>query len=366
MKDMDNEESIELVQIALNPNEQIKYNNDRAYYNKIISNHLNEARKRAKQEKCYICQKEVSSFCNSHSVPQFCLKAIATDGKVFMSGIQPNFPCFGDDTGVKSAGTFHIICRECDNTIFKEYENPLLYDNKPTGQMLAQIAMKNYLQMIYKRKMEQEFYSIIEENSNKMVDAGGAHEIKELDLKEYIAGCNRAKIAAGGHHNDWYYLCYYVKLDYTVPLAFQGQIALICDFDDKIINNIYNSDKNYEIQNIHIAVFPFKDKSIVFAFVDSRNKRYANFYKKLRKLELIEQLSTINYIIFKYSENVFLSKKIPDYVFKDESFINVCGSTSEAKSKTPYFDPLPKAIEEFSLNKHKSIPNLLSPEYAIK
>lgn len=48
MKDMDNEESIELVQITLNPNEQIKYNNDRAYYNKIISNHLNEARKRAK------------------------------------------------------------------------------------------------------------------------------------------------------------------------------------------------------------------------------------------------------------------------------------------------------------------------------
>ena len=75
-----------------------------------------------------------------------------------MSGIQRAIPYFGDDTGINSAGTFHIICRECDCAIFQQYEDPLAYYKIPTGQMLAQIAMKNYLQMIYKRKVEQELF----------------------------------------------------------------------------------------------------------------------------------------------------------------------------------------------------------------
>lgn len=357
---------IELVRIGLNSEQQIKYRSNKANCNKVIRKSFNEARKRAKPKKCYVCKKEVSSFCNSHSVPQFCLKTIATDGKVFMSGIQNSIPYYGDDTGVKSAGTFQIICRECDNIIFQEYENPLLYKKEPTGQMLAQIAMKNYLQMIYKRNTEQELYSILERKFPQKVNAVGLHEINKIDLKEYIAGYNRAKIAAGGHHNDWYYLCYYVNLDYTVPIAFQGQVALVCDFDDKVVNDIYNPSKDYKTQDIHIAVFPFEDKSVVFAFIDSRNKRYRNFYRRLKSIELNEQLSTINYIIFKYSENVFLSKKIQDSVFKNQSFIDVCGSTSIAKVVTPFLDPLQIAIEDYSLSKRKDIPNLLAPEYAIR
>lgn len=363
---MDNENNIEFVQILLNPKEQAEYNKQKASFNKIIGKQLNDARKRAKQLKCYVCQKEVSSFCNSHSIPQFCLKAIATDGKVLTSAIQNAIPYLGDDTGVKSAGTFQIICRECDSSIFREYENPLLYNKEPTGQMLAQIAMKNYLQMIYKRNLEQELFSILEEKFPQKVDAAGLHKIKNIDLDEYIKGYNRAKIAASGHHNDWYYLCFYAKLNYTVPLAFQGQIALICDFDSSIINDIYNPSKDYKTQDIHISVFPLENESVVFAFVDSSNKRYRNFYRKLRLMELNEQLSTINYIIFKYSENVFLSKKIPDAVFKNQAFINVCGSSSIANVNTPFINPLQAAIEEHSLSKRNNIPNLLAPEYAIR
>ena len=46
---------------------------------------------------------------------------------------------------------------------------------------------------------------------------------------------------------DWsdYFLIYYKKLDYTVPIAFQDKIALINSFDNEIINNIYNFEPNY-------------------------------------------------------------------------------------------------------------------------
>lgn len=199
---MNNDDFVELIRIGLTHEEQVKYNINKADYNKSIGKMLNEARNRAKQTKCYVCKKEISSFCNSHSVPQFCLKTIATDGKVFMSGIQKSIPYLGEDTGVKSVGTFQIICRECDNTIFQEYENPLLYNKEPTEQILAQIAKKNYLQMIFKRNLKHELYSILENNFSPKIDATVLHEINAIDLDEYIERYNRARIAARGHHND--------------------------------------------------------------------------------------------------------------------------------------------------------------------
>lgn len=357
---------IDLIKIGLSKQEQTKYRSDIANYNKTIGKTFNEARKRAKQPQCYVCKKQVSSFCNSHSVPQFCLSRIAVDGKVFMSGIQQTIPYMGDDTGVNSAGTFHIICRDCDSSIFQQYENPLAYTNKPTGQMLAQIAMKNYLQMIYKRRFEQEMFSILEEKNPQKIDASGLHEIKDIDLEEYVECYNRAKIASNGHHNDWYYLCYYTKLNYTVPLAFQGQVALICDFDDNIVNDIYNPSIDYKTQDINIAVFPLENESVIFAFIDSRHKRYKNFIKKLSSLNEQDQLSVINYIILKYSENVFISKSLPDSIFENQNFISVCASTSIASVADPFVQPLQTAINDFSLSKHACIPNLLSCQYALK
>ena len=49
-----------------------------------------------------------------------------------------------------------IICRDCDSKIFQEYETPenCHTDIPPTQKILAQIAMKNYLKFISKRKME--------------------------------------------------------------------------------------------------------------------------------------------------------------------------------------------------------------------
>lgn len=359
------ESFIKLLNIGLSQQEQANYHSNLAKYNKLMGQNFSEAKKRSKQSECYVCKKQVSSFCNSHSVPQFCLKRISVDGKVLFSMNRQSIPYLGDDAGVKSAGTFQIICRECDNAIFQQYENPMAYEKKPTGQMLAQIAMKNYLQMIYKRKFEQELFSLMEEKNSDRINAIGLHQITDIDLEEYIACYNRAKNASSGHHDDWYYLCYYVKLNYTVPLAFQGQVALICDFDNNVINDIYNSSSDYKTQDINIAVFPLENESVVFAFLDSRNKRYRNFYKKLNSLEQQDQLSVLNYIIFKYSENVFLSKLIPEAVLDDSNFIDVCASTPIARVFIPSLDPLQTAIDNFDLSKHTDIPNLLGPTYAI-
>lgn len=104
---------------------------------------LSKARKEAKLQKCFYCGKQVTSFCNSHSVPAFCLKNIETKGEVYHSNILVNIPLIDFERGINNSGTFHIICRDCDSKIFQQYEEPNNYNNEPTPQMIAQIAMKN-------------------------------------------------------------------------------------------------------------------------------------------------------------------------------------------------------------------------------
>lgn len=54
---------------------------------KKVNRMLSEARKKAKPQKCILCGKEQSSFCNSHSVPQMCLRPIADQGKVLHASL---------------------------------------------------------------------------------------------------------------------------------------------------------------------------------------------------------------------------------------------------------------------------------------
>lgn len=233
--------------------------------------------------------------------------------------------------------------------------------------MLAQIAMKNYLQMISKRYQERALYSLMgEQFPNGRSFAEHHNEIITLDLGEFEAEYERAKSAATGNHDDWYYLCYYQELDYVVPMAFQGPVVMVCDLEGNVINDIYNMSPDYHTKEIHIAVFPLATKSVVLMFIDSREKRYRKFYRQLKKLPLDEQLATINYIILSYSENVFLSKAISDDVLRNKQFLDVCEKCNIAVSGSPFNDALQTAIAEYSLSNRNKIPNLLSAEYALK
>lgn len=360
------EENIEMLRLGFDDEyDRQRYLDNKISVNKKMSRIYAKSRQRAKHQTCYICKKECSSFCNSHSVPKFCLKRVATEGKVYMSGIQAEFPVLGEDNGVNDAGTFHLICRECDGTLFQDYENPGAYAKIPTGKMLAQIVMKNYLLMISKRFEERALYSIMAEQFHAYDYAMHHIEIIDLDLVEYESEFKRAKIAGAGNHDDWYYLCYYQQLDYVVPFAFQGPIVMVSDFEDNVINDIYNMSPDYHTKDIHIAVFPLEKTSIVMMIVDSREKRYRKFYKQLKKLPLQEQLSAINYIIFSYSENVFISKNIGDKVLKNKYFLEACQKCNVAVSDYPFGDALSAAIREFSLSKRKDVPNLLSAQYAL-
>ena len=251
---------------------------------KKVKKILKDSRNQAKKKTCYYCGKPCDGFCNSHTVPAFCLKNIADKGKVYYANTIIDLPILKADKGVNEAGTFHLICRECDGKIFQDYEEPLNYEDMPTIKMLAQIDMKNNLKFISKRLMEKELYDLMYERMGASTDyVFQKQNISDLDLKEYEDSFRHAKKCALKPFTGEYYIGFYKKLEYRVPVAFQDFIAMIADLEGNIINNIYNKDPKYVIRNISLCIFPFEKNSIIMLFVDKYNRRYSKFFKQLQR-----------------------------------------------------------------------------------
>ena len=355
--------------IRLSPREMEEYEKNKAKENRRVRNLLSEAKKRSKRETCYICGNKCNSFCNSHSVPKFCLRRISNQGRVYQSGLQKEFPLLGDDRGIANAGTFHIICNNCDNTVFQEYEDSSAYDKEPSSKILAQIAMKNYLHLLAQRFIDQEIQSIIRDRKHTLIEKAAAEsnlQFYSLDIESFQEGFQRAKIAANGNHKDWYNLLFFIKLDYVVPVAHQAAITLISDFNDSVINNIYSRDQDYKTRCLHIAIFPLKSETAIIVFVDNKDKRYRSFCKQFSALSLDDKLAALNYIIFCYEENVFITKneKI-DEVLNNRAFLDICQRTTSARLDYNPEKALNVAVSNYSLSNMHSVPNLLSREYAL-
>ena len=350
------------------PKDKELFESQKININKNISKFSSEARAKSKSDFCILCKKQCSSFCNSHSIPQFALRRIAENGKIH-SSLQGELPVLGGDLGVNKAGTFHVICNKCDNDSFQDYEDPNAYQSTPTDKILAQIALKNHLYKISKRRVEIAFYELLSSQTPDLKDFFQSQKnISQLDLNEFYEELNYAKKSLLSKFNKNYHLCFFKVLDYVVPFSTQDEFALVSDFNDCIINNIYNADPNYVIKYIHIAVFPLETSTVIMLFIKDGEKRYRNFYKQLNKLPLSEQLSAINYIIFSYTENVYLSPSIHNQLKSNENYMDVCRKTTISESIFPMStnDGLSLATKEFSLAQRNKIPNLLSKEYSIK
>ena len=96
-----------------------------------------------------LCGKEVNGFCNSHSIPAFCLKNIAIDGKLYTANSIAEVEILPPESGVNKSGVFYAVCRDCDRTFFRDYENEANYLNSVTPKMLKEIEIKNLLRRFH-------------------------------------------------------------------------------------------------------------------------------------------------------------------------------------------------------------------------
>lgn len=325
-------------------------------------------------KKCHLCNENISSFCNSHTLPQFCLRNIAKNGMVMSPGAILGTPILEKETGVAKTGTFHLICKKCDNTRFSDYETPEKYITPPSRKMLAQIAMKNALRVIYKRYTEITTYKELLQNdlhSDSFIKTyiNGVLNVSLRDFDDYNKDLNYAKKSLEKDINQGFYLGYYKKVDYTIPIASQTQIVLISDLDNCLVNNIYNNSKSYNLQPLHICLFPIENYSVIFIFVKEGHTRLRNFFKTLNKLPDEEQLQIISTLVFLYSEEVYISKNVEHILKSYTSVKNAINQSSFSiglsKNNLPCFEQLRFVQKNHCLDRFKDFPNLLSDNFKI-
>ena len=357
---------------------------------KQINRQKSDIRQSIKSSTCLYCGKPVSSFCNSHSVPAFCLYAIQffdkdKNGKIYNPNHVLQIPTLDDEAGIKSTGTFQIICRECDSKLFQNYEDEKFFDVAPTSQMLNSIALKNYLARIYSTLFSKANFERIVENvlkanylceesayqkttaqlPNIMYCAGKA-DSSQRDLEDYL---KEFKIAKRATERQWeeYHLFYHQKLEYTVPIAYQLCFPLILDLQDNLINNIYDYSPRVKQKDLHLCIFPMRGHSTILAFTHRKDSSsYRAFFQQLKSLPLEDQLSLILYIVLLYSENVFFSKALPQSVFNTPSLIKAIQQNSDILSDTLNFNLFDFLRTGYSLQNYQNIPKLLSEKYSME
>lgn len=352
------------------------------YLNKMKKEIIKEFKKERKGC-CYNCLKEEnnkeekSMICNSHTVPQSILKNIAINEKVYYySNNILEMPYEKKDKGLNEAGTFHLICRKCDNDIFTQYENEIsIYGIKLSNKALRQIEMKNVLKMIYENKLEYIGYKKQLEYLNRFADAPGlindkndAIIRKEEHKKQIDKFENRYDYLKKGE--VVYRILYEEDLPYVIPVAFQTTMGLITDFEGNYINNPLEVYEESEF--FYFCCFPVKEKdkmkksgSKIIVFEDINNKKYEKFFDKLKKFEKNEQLAILNYILFVYSEEYFISKGISKEVL--QRLKPLVNTTPDLKiyNKAPEEKIRQEYAKIYDYLKYSEYPNLFSKEYGI-
>ena len=329
---------------------------------KKINQLLHNAEREAKPDKCILCGKSKTSFCNSHSVPQMILRNIAVDGELLQASATMDLEIVNLTKGVNNSGTFYIICRDCDSKYFQDYENAENLKKNPTDKILAEIALKDNLIQLSRRRVE---IAALSKMSDRIEGFDIFTHRKNLDLKEYEDEISLYKDIIDTDKKGCFHILFCKALPYKVPIAVQTMLALMSDMEGADVNYVFDDSPNIRMQNMHLCVFPLSDCSVVMAFYHKRDRYYKGLLHQFHSVTDGKKLKYLNWLTFKYSENYFLSRKVSQDVISDENLVKLCQENSGApKMGMLNFDELMKA-EEYKSPTMDDIPNLLDQKYAV-
>jgi transposase-like protein len=337
---------------------------------KTLSKIMSASKADSKQDACYICHTLVTSFCNSHVIPQFILRIIAEDSELLQPSAFLDLDVFKyinleETKGVRNTGTFHFICRNCDSTYFAEYETPELIMNPPSNKMMAQIAMKNYLMQISKRMFEKALYTNIQLQRNAIENKEVLDETQNLDLRDYDFSYRRAKKIIDNGLKSGYRMMYWKRLPYTTPIVAQSPLQLYKDLEGNVIFDIFNLSPSVVMRDIHINIFPTQSGSVVFLFYHKDDRAYCGFERQFNKLMEDDKLVYINYLVFKHIENFYACKSIREKVTGNSVLSKLF---QETHGDVPNFGMVSTLdmLQPYEAVKPNEIPNFLAEEYAVQ
>lgn len=336
---------------------------------KKFSKLINTSKQQAKKNECLWCGRKITRFCNSHSLPQCILRNIDTDGRIDYFNSMVNIPFLNSDKGIKEAGTFKLLCRECDGKIFQDYESLEALCDRPSEVMLEEIALKNVLMMLNKRYMEIQLYNNMQNEFSMPYLYEKKQEVNSLDERDFWWDFVRIRemIYLSDQKKSKFKTFYWRKLDYIIPVAFQGLVTLYGDLDGNMVTDIYNTSEDLIVKHLHICMFPLETSSVVFAFYHEDDEEYDNFASQFNELEDDEKLTMLSYIVFEYSEDMLLAKKFPHRTWiinkLKETFMDSTEIWALDKEHAEY---IKKSKLNNLKNRDKNFPCILFEKYAVK
>ena len=284
-----------------------------------------------------------------------------------------------NDKGVSKSGTIQIICRKCDSFYFQEYENEMNLTSYPSDNMLSQIALKNFLLELVRRREEKyhfekimsdktikkALYLRIPEISNKTLE-NTSQKIKDLhnsfdyDIEDFQNEILLHKTAIEDNLKGAYQIIFHEVLPYKTPIAFQGSLTLIRDMYGYPVNDTSNHSKNNRIQKLHLAILPLKEKTMVLAFYHKRDRKYKSLKSQFNSSDRLKKLDFLNYLIFAYTENYYFSPTIKEKIRTNEKLVLL---SQELFGKPNLGQCV--GVDSYKRVEPDEIPNFLLEEWAI-
>ena len=327
---------------------------------------LSRSRSAAKLDRCLWCGKKITRFCDSHTIPQMVLRNLARDGMIDYVNTILKIPLIKPDQGIAEANVFHLLCKECDNTLFQEYENPENLKRAPTGQMLAQIALKDLYLIMSKRLVEIELYDQVKDQMQPLY-IKRRQEINRLDKRDFFEELDRIKGMLESEKFN-YEIITWDKVDYKVPIAFQDPLTVYGDMNGDLIIDIYDHSTDEKIKQMHMCVFPLDDCSVIFTFYNREDKEYDRFAEQLRIMDQEKRLKFLGYFMFFISEDMMLAKKFPHrtYFYEQVRKMFLDGYDIWTETKEAFENEAWRNLTRFKYWKEDVFPAILTDKYAIK
>lgn len=336
---------------------------------KTYSKLINKSKQQAKKSECLWCGEKITRFCNSHSLPQCILRNIDTDGKVDYFNSMLNLPLINSDKGINEAGTFKLLCRECDGKIFQDYENLASLCVRPSETVLEEIALKNVLMMLNKRYIEIELFNNMKNEFSMPYPYEVKQEANSLDERDFWWNFIRIKdmIHTSSDEKSKFKLFYWRQLDYIIPIAFQGLVTLYGDLNGDLVTDVYNTSEDVIVKHMHICMFPLETSSVVFAFYHEEDHEYDNFANQFDELDDDEKLTVLSYIVYEYCEDMFFAKKFPHRTWIINKVKDTFSDLAEIWAFSAEHAEYQKKFQLDKLkNRDKNFPCILFEKYAVE
>ena len=351
--------------IQSDPNTHDK--NKDVFFNKFFNEIRHKANEMGLLSKCRLCGKNIDGKANSHSIPQSILKNIKTEGHYCQItcalGDNLVYGPFGriNRTGLNNTGTFHLLCKECENKTFRDYEQKEFLEKIGeerkellTDKILAQIMLKSALLERYKKEFSRNMTILMNEIAkNQRINFRTSTVADELNLKEYDFYINKCLDVIDGRKTDEFEIFYFDVLDYPSSFASQTLLPIQKTVTNEIINDVYNFDTNYHIVLPVFVVFPLKTNTILLAYcLKSEAKRLEPFINYFNTLNMTSKRKMFQSVLFMYTEEVYTNESKIKEIINDEQIMSYIKCVTE---NATIFNPTIKA----NVVLHK--PDLVAP-----